>query len=319
MTEPMVRFREVSKVYASRHARAEALTNVSFEIGFHEAVGLLGPNGAGKTTALKCLTTLIRPTSGDITVMGSDVNRAPRLALSRMAAVLEGSRNTYWRLTPRENLDYFAALHGVAAARRLALIGELLERLGLADVASTPVRMLSRGMQQRVALGCAFVKDAPLLLLDEPTLGLDLTAQAELTGALRNTMQIGAQTMVISSHDMDIVQAVCTRVIIIVDGKIRADTTVPELLRVAPTHSVEIQVSHVLTDADLANIRMRWGPCSATTQNGQTTLAAALVDPRDLYGLLDVLRSMNRTVDRIGQSEPDLRDVVMGLMASESA
>jgi len=141
-----------------------------------EVVGLLGPNGAGKTTTIKCLAGLIKPTSGEIYLDGIDALRDQKRALGRVAAVLEGNRNIYWRLTPRENLEFFGGLQGLPLRRVRSYIDEheLLELFDLKGKVNTPARKLSRGMQQKLAVACALVKQTEVLLLDEPTLGLDV-------------------------------------------------------------------------------------------------------------------------------------------------
>src|SRR5690606_22933995 len=153
-----------------------AVDGISFSVDRGQVVGLLGPNGAGKTTTIKCLCGLIYPDAGSVKVNGVDVSRDRSKALRHISAVLEGNRNLYWRLTPLENLTYFAGNRGVSPheSRKSAL--ELLARFGLADKANTQVNDLSRGMQQKLAIAVALQAGTDLILLDEPTLGLDLDA-----------------------------------------------------------------------------------------------------------------------------------------------
>src|SRR5439155_19125801 len=162
-----------------------AVDDVSFRIDGHEVVGLLGANGAGKTTTIKCLCGLVLPTSGRMFIDGVSIPDHPRAAATKAAVVLEGNRNLYWRMTPRENIDFFAGLQGIDRRSGAVLREELLERFGLTDKARTPARMLSRGMQQKLSLACALARRTPVLLLDEPTLGLDVEISHELRGYLR--------------------------------------------------------------------------------------------------------------------------------------
>ena len=164
----------LSKTYRTRSGPVRALEDVTFSVGTNQIVGLLGANGAGKTTTIKSICGLVRPTAGRIVLDGVDALRSPRAAARRVAAVLEGNRTVYWRLSVRENLEYFAALRGLRRKDVRSRISELIERFHLEDKASTRAMRLSRGMQQKLALACAVLPATPLLLLDEPTLGLDV-------------------------------------------------------------------------------------------------------------------------------------------------
>lgn len=134
-------------------------------------MGLLGPNGAGKTTTVKTVLGLVTPTSGEITVHGVPVHQARSRAYEYMSAVLEGARNIYWRLSVRENLAFFAGLHGIDPRERADRHEEIIDTLGLTAKADEPVKNLSRGMKQKVALGSTLARETPVLFLDEPMLG----------------------------------------------------------------------------------------------------------------------------------------------------
>src|SRR4029077_21249393 len=154
---PIVSVEDLTKVYRSRRrGEVRAVDGVSFDVRPGEIVGLLGPNGAGKTTTIKCLCTLVTPTSGRIVVDGVDARERPRAAVQKLAAVLEGTRNIYWRLSARENLEFFAALQGISRSSISSLIDGLLERFRLTEQRNADARTLSRGMQQKLAVACAF-------------------------------------------------------------------------------------------------------------------------------------------------------------------
>jgi len=150
---PAVSIRDLSKRYGSGSSAITALEGVSIEIPQRSVVGLLGPNGAGKTTALKSALGLVLPTERAVSVLGVDVVAAPDEAYRHVGAMLEGARNVYWRLTPRENLRFFASLQGLTQTdERAAYHDRLLETLGLADRADDSLNDFSRGMKQKVAL-----------------------------------------------------------------------------------------------------------------------------------------------------------------------
>lgn len=191
---------DLYKVYRRRGQETVAVDGVSFEVASGSVLGLLGPNGAGKTTTMKCVLGLVEPTSGTIEVASLDVQRQRGRVLRQVGAVLEGSRNVYWYLTPLENLVFFANLAGVptAEARKRAL--DLLERFGLSQWTGSRTGQLSRGMQQKVAICAALIRQPQLLLLDEPTLGLDVETAAQMRDLLLELARDQGRTVIISSH-----------------------------------------------------------------------------------------------------------------------
>lgn len=164
----------LTKVYPS--AASPAVDGVSMTLEPGEIVAFLGPNGAGKTTTVKMIAGLILPTSGQVEVMGHDVARERIAAIRHLGAVLEGARNLYWRLPAWENLLYFGALRALPAQLLKARANMLLHLLDLHERRDQEVRHFSRGMQQKLAITAALLHDPEVLLLDEPTLGLDLQA-----------------------------------------------------------------------------------------------------------------------------------------------
>ncbi|MCI2427563.1 ABC transporter ATP-binding protein, partial [Candidatus Acetothermia bacterium] len=190
MTNTVLAVKNLTKIYDGRRGKKTiAVDDISFSIRKNEVVGLLGPNGAGKTTTIKCICTLINPTKGTINVNGTDAVKNSRTVLQKVTAVLEGNRNIYWRLSVRENLEFFAGLQGIPARRVQNYIDQLIELFQLKEKEQTPARKLSRGMQQKLAVACALVKQTDILLLDEPTLGLDVEISHELRFALKEMAQ----------------------------------------------------------------------------------------------------------------------------------
>ena len=235
---------ELRKAYQRKGSTEpfRAVDGISFSVPGGQVLGLLGPNGAGKSTTIKCLCGLVAPESGELSVSGVSVRRNRQQALRHISAVLEGNRNIYWRLTPLENLVYFAGNRGVApgTARRRGF--ELLERFGLSGKANEQVNNLSRGMQQKLAIAVALQADTDLILLDEPTLGLDLDASAEV---IRHLKELSAQgrTVIISTHDMGVVQELCDRTVIINRGKVVADERVSNLLQLFSTLTYRVSLA----------------------------------------------------------------------------
>jgi ABC-2 type transport system ATP-binding protein len=307
----------LTKIYKSRRGPVVAVDDASFSVDRGEVVGLLGPNGAGKTTTIKCLCTLVEPTSGEISVEGEDAVRRPRSAVSKVAAVLEGNRNTYWRLTVRENLEFFAALNGHSAKSVRGLIGELIERFNLVDKTDTVSQQLSRGMQQKLAVACAFVKQTPVLFLDEPTLGLDVETSHQLRSELRQFGSTGERTILVSSHDMDVVQDVCDRVIIINEGKVVTDDKVSNLLELFSARAYTFTVRDRVSEEQDRHLRSRFPLIQIASDIHLTSISVELLDGAGFYELVDILRSGESVIDSIDRKDPDLEEVFLRIIKRE--
>lgn len=217
------------KTYKQRKKLIEAVRGVSLNINSGEILAFLGPNGAGKTTCIKMIAGLIKPDVGSVKIAGSNPHRNPR-SLRLVGAVLEGNRNLYWRLTPEENLEYFGTLRGLN--RRVAHKNglQLLERFDLISKRRAPVQTLSRGMQQKLAIAVALVHNPRLLLLDEPTLGLDVEASQNVKVLVREIAQEGC-AILLTTHQLDVAEEISDRVAIIQQGKILAEESTREIIR----------------------------------------------------------------------------------------
>ncbi|WP_038055357.1 ABC transporter ATP-binding protein [Thermus amyloliquefaciens] len=211
-----------------RFGTLEAVKNVHLSLRPGEILAFLGKNGAGKSTTVKMLSGLLLPDRGEVRLLGKDPFREPA-ALKHLGAVLEGNRNTYWRLTPLENLVYFGVARGLrpVAARKRAL--ELLEEYALLEKAHTEVRHLSRGMQQKLALLQALIHDPEVLLLDEPTLGLDVETALLMQDKIR-ALARGGKAILLTTHQMEVAEALADRVAIIHRGEVVLEESKEALL-----------------------------------------------------------------------------------------
>src|SRR6266545_3282397 len=213
-----------------RRERFRAVDGIDLRVETGEIFGVLGPNGAGKTTTLRMLATLLEPTSGEARVLGIDVKTDPRKVRANLGAMLSGERSLYWKLTARENLEYFAALYHVPPKEQRARIDAALAAVKLSDRADDYVERYSTGMRQRLALARALLPDPPLLLLDEPTVGLDPQAARDLRDRVRDLRAQG-RTVLLTTHYMEEADQLCDRVAIIDHGKIVALDTPAALKR----------------------------------------------------------------------------------------
>src|SRR6185436_16649417 len=210
----------------------EAVRGISFTVETGETFGLLGPNGAGKSTTLGCITSLVRPTSGRIVVDGVDAQRDP-LKVRRLIAVVPQTRNLDRDLSVREVLTYHGRYFGLPAAEREARADRLLEEMQLTDKAGAKPLTLSGGLQQRAMIARALMHDPRVLLLDEPTTGLDPQARRALWDTLRGLQQRGL-TIILTTHYMEEADRLCQRLAIIDHGAILTIDTPAALKRSLP-------------------------------------------------------------------------------------
>ena len=197
-----------------------ALDDVSFGVSAGEIVGLVGPNGAGKTTLIRIISTLLEPTSGRVMVAGHDVESEPMEARRRLGLVLEGERGLYARLTGAQNLEFFGVMAGLSPVRARQRATELMDQLGLTG-RDKLVFGYSSGMKVRLSLARALLTAPPLLVLDEPTRSLDPVATTEVGRTLRQMAGETGQAVLLSSHQLEEVVAVCDQVAILIAGELR--------------------------------------------------------------------------------------------------
>ena len=219
----MIRVAALTRTYGD----LTAVDQVSFEIGTGEIVGLLGHNGAGKTTIMKVLTGYLEPTSGSIEIDGLDISVA-REAVQQRIGYLPENDPLYYEMTVIDYLDYAATLHGVADAEKNARIRDAIARTELASRATDIIGTLSRGFCQRVGVAQTILHRPRVLILDEPTNGLDPTQVQHMRDLIRSLAQHA--TIILSTHILQEVQAICSRAIIIHDGRKVLDSTMDELL-----------------------------------------------------------------------------------------
>ncbi len=225
LSQICIRVKDLVKTYKD----LTALNRISFDVRAGEILGILGPNGSGKTTTLKSILGIIEFDEGSIEVNGISVKRQRKEILKNVGAILEGARNIYWHLSPRENLTYFAGIRGIPDKAISERADYLLESLELSDVADKEIRQFSSGMKQKCALACAFIYNPSILLLDEPTLGLDVEISRTIRDWLLNIVEEEGKTILITSHNMDFIESICERILIIRRGEIISHETVKSL------------------------------------------------------------------------------------------
>jgi ABC-2 type transport system ATP-binding protein len=222
---------ETSKL-TKRYGHMTAVDDVSFAVKPGEVLGFLGPNGAGKSTTMRLIAGFLTPTSGSVKVCGFDVENEPVAAKSRIGYLPEGAP-CYGEMTPLAFLDFIADVRGLSGARKKERIDHVIARLHLDKVLHQTIDTLSKGFKRRVGLAQAILHDPEVLILDEPTDGLDPNQKFEVRSIISEMAP--NKTIVISTHILEEVDAVCTRAIIIAQGRIVADDTPAGLEARSPT------------------------------------------------------------------------------------
>jgi len=215
----------------------KAVNGVSFEARDGEITGLLGPNGAGKTTTLRMLYSLLPPDAGEILIDGLDPTR-DAMAIKRTLGVVPDSRGLYARLTARENISYYGELHGMARPAIEARIDALVRTLDMDDFIDRRTEGFSQGQRVKVAIARAMVHEPQTVLMDEPSNGLDVMSTRALRDYVRG-LRADGHSVVLSTHIMQEVAALCDRIVIIARGEVAADGTPDELLQRAGCDSLE--------------------------------------------------------------------------------
>jgi ABC-2 type transport system ATP-binding protein len=254
-----------TKQLTKRYGALIAVDAISFEVQPGQVLGFLGPNGAGKSTAMKMIAGFLAPTSGSAKVCGHDVATAP-IAVKRVLGYLPEGAPSYGEMNPLQFLRFVADVRGLTGTFRTQRLDDVIERLHLDAVLEQPIDTLSKGFKRRVGLAQAILHDPPALILDEPTDGLDPNQKHEVR-SLINAMAPN-KTIVVSTHILEEVHAVCTRAIIIARGRILADATPAELEARSRYHQA---VS--LTTPDVA--------AAKEALSGVADVAAVEIDPQD--------------------------------------
>ena len=230
----------------------KAVQDVSFQIETGEVVGFLGANGAGKTTTLKMLTGLIYPSSGRVRIAGHVPFRRQPSFLQKITLVMGQKQQLIWDLPAMDSLKINAAVYGISDAEFSKRVGELVEMLSLEGKLNQPVRKLSLGERMKAELLAALLHQPQVLFLDEPTLGLDINAQVSVRGFLREYNQRYQATVLLTSHYMADITALCDRVMVIHEGQLIYDGNLEKLLdRFAPYREVKLELAHPLPKAKL--------------------------------------------------------------------
>lgn len=302
-----------------------ALDDVNFAVKRGELFGLLGANGAGKTTATRILCTLLLPTSGTARVLGYDVVHNARAVQKIVNMVAGGERMLYFRLTARENLEYFAELYNVPENEVLPRIDELLELVGLSDRQNEPVERFSKGMKQRLQIARGLINDPDVLLLDEPTLGLDVYIAREIRRFIQEELvRKRKKTVLLTTHYLYEAEEICHRIAFLHKGRIITTDSVKNLKKNSKSGlSVEVHVSSLSNRVvsalqSLEGVRNVSAPEShAVSETPSQRIIITIDEEATIPHIMNVLTESHTKLLSMNVREPSLEDIFIELTAGE--
>ena len=312
----VIQVENITKKYGS----FTAVNNISFEIEEGEIVGFLGPNGAGKSTTMNMITGFIEPTSGKIIVDGYNISKKPKKAKRQIGYMPEGVP-LYSDLTVKEFVTYMAELKGVAKKERKEKVLKVLEKTGLTEVQNKLTRNLSRGYKQRVSMAGALVSNPKVIILDEPTVGLDPKQVTEIRALIK---ELGKDhTVILSSHILSEVSQICNRVIIINKGQIVAIDT-PENLekKVVKDNSVYVTVEDTENKMDTVKDKLeKVQEIKLISENEDGTKKYMITATEDVdlrKNIFDTFAKEGITIFEMKKSDATLEDAFMQLINSQN-
>ena len=298
----MLKYNMLSKQYKD-HVVVDSL---NIEINDKDIVGFLGPNGAGKTTTIKMSCGLITPTKGDVECCGYSLKKDRKQYLKNIGAVLEGNRNIYWKLSPVENIEYFAGMKGIGKKKIRNQMDEYLEMFSLTEKRNMECGKLSRGMQQKVSICCSLIHNPKVLFLDEPTLGLDVQSVLLIRDVLKNLIKEG-RTMIITSHDLNFISSLCNRIIIINKGTMVLDEDIDFLNRYSENIVYVVEADGVRDDTEKI-IKAKFD-VEIEKFEDSAEFMVTLNNDNEILDFLNFLKSNRMNIKDIYKKKSDLEDI----------
>lgn len=299
------RFSGVRTLFSRQYVTKEAVRDISFDIRQGEFVGYIGPNGAGKSTTIKMLTGILHPTGGEVLLGRMNPHEERRRTVRKLGVVFGQRSQLWWDLPVKDSYDILAEMYGVSPEVKKKRLSQFAELLDLESFWATPVRKLSLGQRMRADLAASMLHDPELLFLDEPTIGLDVNAKRNIRQFLRTLNEEFGKTILLTTHDMDDIEQLCSRVMVINHGQLTYDGTIsslrdtiglPTMIRVA--FRKQVQLPNTLPSA-----------IQVTSLDDQ--VLTALVNRKE-WRTMDILKELEQwgEIDDIEMKEPDFEDVI---------
>uniref|UniRef100_A0AAU2JQ56 ATP-binding cassette domain-containing protein n=1 Tax=Streptomyces sp. NBC_00049 TaxID=2903617 RepID=A0AAU2JQ56_9ACTN len=316
MAEPLISLDGVEKVFDVRRRvgrmrrekhQVRAVDGISFEVARGEVVGYIGPNGAGKSTTIKMLTGILTPSGGRLRVAGIDPARE-RMRLAHRIGVVFGQRTTlWWDLPLKDSYGLMRRMYRIPRARFEENLERCVERLDLAELMDVPVRQLSLGQRMRGDIAAALLHDPDVLYLDEPTIGLDVVSKAKVRGFLRQLNEELGTTVLLTTHDLQDIEQLCERVMVIDHGRLMYDGPLAGLHSVGESERIlVVDLERELAPIELAGTRVVKveGPRQWLAFPAGTSAAPLVAAVAAQYPLVD-----------LSVREPDIEDVIARMYA----
>lgn len=313
---------ETRKRRLFKKVEVHAAKNISFAIKRGEIFGLLGPNGAGKTTIVKMISGLVRPDSGIVLVDGLNVEKKRRQILRRVGVVLEGTRTSLWPLTPLENLMYYGALKDVRGPILRKRAHDLLDFIGLKEKKNIQVRKLSRGQKQKLAICIALIADPQVLLLDEPTTGLDVQSGRVIKDKVLEMTRVQGRSVLVTTHDMHVAQELCDRIGIIHHGELIACKPTEQLLELFSDQCFVFKIDRKIDCAMVSSIPGVIRAHMDESSDGYALVVQVVPSPEELrssalYAVPQLLQHQGYLLHAVNQRQQNLESVFLRLTTGE--
>ncbi|OPG95192.1 ABC transporter ATP-binding protein [Chryseobacterium mucoviscidosis] len=299
------RFSGLRTLFSREYLSKEAVRDISFDIGKGEFVGYIGPNGAGKSTTIKMLTGILHPTSGEVLLGGMNPHQERRRTVGRLGVVFGQRSQLWWDLPVKDSYDILAEMYGVRAEDKKRRLGQFAELLDLESFWATPVRKLSLGQRMRADLAASMLHDPELLFLDEPTIGLDVNAKRNIRQFLRTLNEEFGKTILLTTHDMDDIEQLCSRVMVINHGQLTYDGSIPSLrdtIGLPTLIRVTYRGSFHMPDIISSAIQI-------TGAEGQVVTVEV---NRNEWSTMDILKQLEQwgQIEDVEMKEPDFEDII---------
>jgi ABC-2 type transport system ATP-binding protein len=317
--EPVIRVNNLSRTFSSKEGIKHAVSNISFSVYAGQIFGLLGPNGAGKSTTIKMLTTLLLPSSGEVSVLGHDVYQEEAQIRPRIGLLYGGEHGLYWQLSGRDNLRFFGSLFKLNKKELEECIDYWLERVGLEKDQNQLVSRYSKGMKQRLHIARAMLHDPELIFMDEPTLGLDPQGTLDLRQIIKELKKQG-KTIILTTHDMEEAEELCDQIAFIMDGQLVQQGTFEELqngFQEVSSYEIELIHSPDKIMGTLQDYPLEWGGMERLS-NGNTVLTFSLPKTEEGEKCLSEIVSLLSpySMCQLIRKKMDLRTIYLQLVKS---
>ncbi len=315
---------ETGKRHFIKKKEACAADKITFGILPGEIMGLLGPNGAGKTTTVKMISGLVKPDRGTVYVCGMNVEKKRKQVLSQIGVVLEGTRTSIWPLTPLENLYYYGNLRNIRGKVLKERANQLLDFIGLNDKKDVEVRKLSRGQKQKLAICIALIADPKIILLDEPTTGLDVQSSRSIKDKILELTRTHGRSVLVTTHDMHVAQELCDRIGIINKGKLITCKPTNELLELFSKQIFVLRLDRNISEGDLDGLANYIKILESSFNEEGATITVQVPEPypersETLYLLFDTLRKKKYQLRSIQQKQVNLEYIFLQLTGEKPA